>query len=79
MSPTCWQDETEARTNRCNRVEDELDELKYWVQDVTERLEHFTENLNLYGDLLLRAKIVEFLKETEEEMRKKTNEIMGYK
>ncbi len=76
MSPT---DEIEARANKCNRVEGELEELKYWVQDVTNKLEHFMENLDLYGDLLLRAKIVEFVKEIEEEMRKKTNEMMGYK
>ncbi len=56
----------------------ELDELKHWVQNVTNKLEHFTENLDLYGDVLQRSKIIEFLRETEEEMRNKTNEIMGY-
>ena len=79
MSPTCRQDEMEARANRCNRVEAVNEELKHWLQDVTNKLKYFVENLDLYGDTLRQSKIIEFVKEIEKEMRKKTNEMMGYK
>lgn len=79
MSPTCRQDEMEARANKCNRVEKMNEELKYWLQDVANKLEYFVANLDLYGDTILQSKIIEFVKEIEKEMRKKTNEVMGYK
>ncbi len=79
MSPTCRLDEIEARAKKCDGVEDRLEELKYWVQDVTNKLEYFVENLGLFGDLVAREKMIEFVKEIEKEMRKKINETMGYK
>lgn len=79
MSPTCWQDETEARANRCDKVEEMSDEFKYWLHDVANTLEHFVGTLDLHGDTLPRSKIIEFIKEIEKEVRKKTNEVLGYK
>ncbi len=78
MSPTCWQDEIEARADKCTRVEDELEELKYWVQDLSHKVDYFMENFELYEEITSRKEIVNFIKELQETLGKKKNIVMGY-
>ena len=78
MSPTCWQDEIEARADKCTRVEDELDELKYWVQDLSNELDFFIEEVEGDPYETSRSILIGFIKEIQVKLEKKKNEVMGY-
>jgi len=79
MSPTCWQDEIEARAKKCTRVEDELEELKYWVQDLSNELDRFVEGIEYEDDIVSIGYIMEFVRQLQEKLEKKKNKVMGYK
>ena len=79
MSPTCWQDEIEARADKCTRVEDELDELKYWVQDLSNELDFFIEETEADPYETSRSIFMGFIKELQAKLEKKKNKIMEYK
>jgi hypothetical protein len=72
--PTCWMDVIESRAKRCSRVEDELEELKNWVQDASNRVDRFIEEC---GDE--EQDPMWFIRRLQKDLEKKTNEVMGYK
>jgi len=55
-------------------VEDQLDELKNWVQDLSNRVDSFVEEETLYGV----SDPMWFIRELQEKLEKKKNEVMGY-
>jgi len=75
MSPYCWVEGCSCKGVKPIRIEDQLEELKYWVQEMAEKLDHFASEEYEYDS---RESVMKFIKEIEEEIRKKTNEVMGY-
>ena len=64
----CFTEGCSCKGNPIVRPEDELEELKYWVQDVCHKADAFMEELE-YGE----CDPIAFIKELQEELRKKTN------
>jgi len=77
--PTCYMQGCSCHGEPAISAEDQLDELKYWVQDISEKVDAFMENLELYDEIAPREEIAIFLKELRETLEKKKNEVMGYK
>ncbi|HEC66270.1 hypothetical protein LCGC14_1339180 [marine sediment metagenome] len=78
MSPTCQVDELEARAVRCSSVEDELNELKQWVQGLSNELDFFVEEIEGDPYETSRSIFMGFIKEIQAKLEKKKNEVMGY-
>lgn len=77
--PTSWLDNLYDRSERCSTVEEELERLKYWVQDVSEEVDRFVDGVEYYEDGIASVDyIMGFVRELQAKLEKKTNTIMGY-
>lgn len=77
--PVSWLDTLYDRSDRCSTVEEELDLLKYWVQDVSNEVDRFVENIEYEDDIVTTNYIMGFIRELQAKLEKKKNTIMGYK
>ncbi len=75
---TCWIDEMEARSDRLVKVDAELDELKQWIQDLSNELDFYVEEVEGDPYETSRSILIGFIKEIQVKLEKKKNEVMGY-
>ena len=61
-------------------VENELERLKYWVQDVSNEIDRFVDGVEYYEDGIASVDyVMGFVRELQAKLEKKKNTIMGYK
>jgi len=72
--PTSWLDKLEDSAKSGAEANEELEKLKYWVQDLSNRIDSFMKECK-YGE----QDPLWFVKRLQKDLEKKTNEIMGYK
>ena len=71
--PTSWLDELEAAAVSGDKAKDELEELKHWVQDLSNRVDSFIEECK-HGE----QDPIWFIRKIQKSLEKKKNEVMGY-
>ena len=84
--PQSWLDNLYDTSKRCSTVEGELEDLKYWVQDVSNEVDKFIEDIEYeaegieYKDGIVSVDyIMKFVKELQTKLAEKKNTVMGYK
>ncbi len=78
--PVSWLDNLYDRSAKCSTVENELEDLKYWVQDVSNEIDRFVDGVEYYEDGITSVDyLMGFVRELQAKLEKKKNTIMGYK
>lgn len=77
--PVSWLDNLYERSDRCSTVEEELERLKYWVQDVSNEVDRFIEETEYEDDTVSITYLMGFIRGLQAKLEEKKNTIMGYK